>query len=168
MRNEPQRTHRHEVASRRVGHKERNKKLRKFGAASQRNGITQNTSQTLIPPCRASCFSLQPFGHPTAGASLSLWEKGRRCANKSGNRKGALASLCLCGSIFRYLCVSPNIYQGVSGNYSGSHFGAIHSEPHPEFEARKHSPLPTHGEGLGMRFKNVVLDANENRYITRK
>ena len=40
MRNEPQRTHRHEVAFRRVGHKERNKKLRKFGAASQRNGIT--------------------------------------------------------------------------------------------------------------------------------
>ena len=40
MRNEPQRTHRHEVAFRRVGHKERNKKLRKFGAASQRNGIS--------------------------------------------------------------------------------------------------------------------------------
>ena len=41
--------------------------------------------QTLIPPCRASCFSL--------GASLSLWEKGRRCANKSGNPPNALASL---------------------------------------------------------------------------
>ena len=44
MRNEPQRTHRHEVASRRVGHKERKKerkkKPRSFGAASQRNGIS--------------------------------------------------------------------------------------------------------------------------------
>ncbi|WP_208492350.1 hypothetical protein, partial [aff. Roholtiella sp. LEGE 12411] len=31
-------------------------------------GLTQKTSQTLISPCRASCFSC-----------------GRRCANKSGN-----------------------------------------------------------------------------------
>ncbi|WP_334884503.1 hypothetical protein [Nostoc sp.] len=30
-------------------------------------------------------FSLQPYGHPTAGASLSLWEKGRR-ARDGGNQ----------------------------------------------------------------------------------
>ncbi|MEH2011302.1 hypothetical protein [Nostoc sp.] len=30
------------MADRRVGHKERNKKLRKFGAASQRNGISRS------------------------------------------------------------------------------------------------------------------------------
>ncbi|MEH1889793.1 MAG: acyl-CoA dehydrogenase family protein [Nostoc sp.] len=37
-------------------------------------GLTQKTSQTLILPCRASCF-------------------------KSGNPPNALASLCLCGSL---------------------------------------------------------------------
>ncbi len=54
-------------------------------------GLTQNISQTLISPCRASCY-------------------------KSANRKGALASLCLCGSLrqaeastlFGNSCVSPN------------------------------------------------------------
>ncbi|MEH2169222.1 MAG: hypothetical protein V7K41_21700 [Nostoc sp.] len=46
-------------------------------------GLTQNISQTLISPCRASCY-------------------------KSGNPPNALASLCLCGSLFRNLCVSPN------------------------------------------------------------
>ncbi|MEI1377035.1 hypothetical protein PQG02_10185 [Nostoc sp. UHCC 0926] len=45
-------------------------------------------------PLDGSCFSLQPFGHPTAGASLSQCEKGRRARDKSGNRKGALPPLC--------------------------------------------------------------------------
>ncbi|MEH2377749.1 MAG: hypothetical protein V7K27_02425, partial [Nostoc sp.] len=45
-------------------------------------GLTQNISQTLISPCRASCYKLL---HP----------------------RNALASLCLCGSLFRNSCVSP-------------------------------------------------------------
>jgi hypothetical protein len=62
-RNEPQRTHRHvrgasrrEVASRRVGHKER-KKLKGFGAASQRNGMSRNSVATL----REAALRLQSF-----------------------------------------------------------------------------------------------------------
>lgn len=51
--------------------------------------------------------------------------------------------------------------------YSGSHFSAIQSSPHPAFEYRKRSPLRTHGEGLGVRLKNV-LHANENCYILLK
>jgi hypothetical protein len=44
-------------------------------------GLTQKPSQTLISPCRASCYN-------------------------GGNPRNALATLCLCGLLFRNSCLS--------------------------------------------------------------